>query len=118
MLVSTATGQRQREEADRETAWLANLLFLVLEQWFLISLSVETFNNVPHVVVIHNHNIFLLLLHNYNLATVTNHKVKYLCFLVVLGVPCERGVRPKGVSTHSLRIIALAGQDCSKFRFL
>jgi hypothetical protein len=38
--------------------------------------------------------LFLLLLHNGNLATVMNCNVN-ICFLMVLGDFCERGVQPQ-----------------------
>ena len=38
-------------------------------------LMLRPFSTVPRVVVTPNHKIILLLLHNYNFATVINHNV-------------------------------------------
>jgi hypothetical protein len=46
-----------------------------IEQWFLTFLMLEPFNIVPHIVVIHNHKIISLLLHNCNFPTVVNRNV-------------------------------------------
>lgn len=48
--------------------------------------------------------LFSLLFHNYNFAILTN----YLCFLMVLGNPCERVVwPPQKVVAHRLRTAGL-----------
>jgi hypothetical protein len=52
---------------------------MVLAQPFLTFLVLGPFNTVPQVVVTPTHKLSLLLLHNYNFATVMN--CKYLCFL-------------------------------------
>jgi hypothetical protein len=46
------------------------------------------FSTVPHVVVTSTIKFFLFLLHNCNFSSVMNHNVN-LCFLMVLGNPCE-----------------------------
>jgi hypothetical protein len=45
------------------------------EQQFSASLKLQHFNTDPPVVMIPNHKIILLLLHNCNFATVMNHNV-------------------------------------------
>ena len=52
-----------------------------------------TFNIVPHAVVTPNQKIFLLLLYNYKFATVMNCNIN-ICFLMVLGDPCESVIGP------------------------
>jgi hypothetical protein len=52
---------------------------VLFEQWFSTFLMLQPFNTVPHVVVtIPQIKLFLLLLHNYNLATITHHNVNIL----------------------------------------
>lgn len=68
-----------------------------LGQWFSIFLVLPPCNTVPYAVVTRNHKIILLLLPNYDFATVVNHNVKYL-----ICDPCERVVQPtpKGSATQ------------------
>jgi hypothetical protein len=46
-----------------------------LEHWFLNFLILQSFNEVPHVLVTPGHKIILLLLQNCNYAIVMNHDV-------------------------------------------
>jgi hypothetical protein len=59
------------------------------EQWFSVFLMLRPFNTTPHAVVTFNQEIILLIFHTCNLSTVMNHNIT-ICFLVVLGNPCER----------------------------
>lgn len=63
------------------------------DQNFLLKYSRSVALNLPNavtLVVTPTIKSFSLLLHNCNFATVMNLKVKYLCFPMVLGDPCER----------------------------
>ena len=62
-----------------------------LQQWFSAFLMLQHFNKVSHVVMTSNDKILLLLLHTCKFATFVSHNVN-LCFLMVLGDPCERVV--------------------------
>lgn len=59
-----------------------------LQQWFSAFLKLQPLNTVPHVVVTLNHKIISLPLLNCNSAIVMNCNVN-ICFLMVLGDPCE-----------------------------
>ena len=50
-------------------------LQILVVRWFSTFLMLCPFNTVPHVMVTPNHNIILLLLHNYNFATIMSHNV-------------------------------------------
>jgi hypothetical protein len=77
-----------------------------LEQWFSTFLMLWPCNSpVSHGVVTLTIKWFSLLLHICNLATVMNCNVKYLCFLVVLGDPCERAFQPPGWEPLALESI-------------
>lgn len=43
---------------------------MLLDQWFITFLMLQLFNTVLYVMVIPNHKIILLLVHNYSFATV------------------------------------------------
>lgn len=62
-----------------------------MDQYFPTFLVLRSFNKVPHIVGAPppNHKIILLLLHNYNLGSVMNHK--YLIF-----DPPPKGLQPTG----------------------
>jgi hypothetical protein len=87
---------------------ILRLMALPLEQWLSTFLMLSPFHTVPHVVVTPTIKLSSLLLLNCNFATVMNHNIKYLRFLMVLGDSCEKVIRlPKGMGTHRLRTAAL-----------
>jgi hypothetical protein len=72
-----------------------------LDQWFSSFLMLWPLIEYSHVVMTPTYNIILLLLHNYNFASVTN------CNVSISYVGCQR-TTPKGLSAHSLRTTGLA----------
>lgn len=55
--------------------------------------NAATFNTLSHVVVTPTIELFSLLLHNCNFASVVSRNVKYRCFPMVLGDSCEKVIQ-------------------------
>jgi hypothetical protein len=70
----------------------------LLDQCFLTHVALWHFNPVSHVVVTPTLKLFLLLLHNYNFATVMNHNVNIYVFQWSWGTPVKAlfNTHPKG----------------------
>ena len=81
-------------------------------QWFSTFLMLWHFNTVPYVVVTSNHEIISLPLNNSNSVTVMNHNV---CFLIVLGHPCESIIRAPLQEVTTYRLGPTALEKCLFF---